>query len=184
VLGVATRVPDQEIVLRYRSAISEKFDNKYQRYLTTGAVSSSDPYLIAINSCKIDADIAPSDPPRILQAVLPLGDRQITLDKVTMAVIHISFEYRPVIARSGGAEVSTDLFFDDAYANLSGIIFSRAGVGELPKDLGGDFILVHNPKAENPVPPRFFKLGREYTIQRDGDRYSLTFEDWIADDSR
>jgi len=37
-LGVATAVPDDEIVLRYRAAIREKYDNKYRNYINSGLI--------------------------------------------------------------------------------------------------------------------------------------------------
>lgn len=176
--GIATRVPDEQIVLRYRSAISEKFDNKYQEYLASGVVSSLDPYVIAINSCKIAAAIVDSDPPRILKAVFPIGYQQVTVNKQTLEIIDSGFQFRPTVERTSGEQISTELFLNPAYENLSGILFSRASVNHLIKRLGEDFIFIHNPLARNPIPPGFFKFGREYTAQEGPENYTVTYKDW------
>jgi len=180
--GVATRIPDEQIVLRYRSAISEKFDYKYHNYLATGVVSSSDPYVIAINSCRIKAAIADSDPPRILKAVFPIGYQKVTINKQTKEIIDSGFEFRPTVERRSGAQISTDLFLNPAYENLGGILFSRASVNHLIKGLGEDFIFIHNPLAKNPIPPGFFKFGREYTAQEGLENHIITYKDWSTDD--
>jgi type I restriction enzyme S subunit len=179
-LGVAMRDPDEQIILRYRSAISEKFDNKYREYLATDVVSSSDAYVIAINSCKMEAAIADSDPPRILKAVFPIGDQQVTVNKQTLKIIGSGFQFRPAVKRTSGEQISTDLFLNPTYENLSGILFSRASVNHLIKQLGADFIFIHNPLARNPVPSGFFKFGREYTAQEGPENYTVTYKDWSA----
>ncbi|HEX73647.1 MAG TPA: hypothetical protein G4N93_00635 [Dehalococcoidia bacterium] len=45
---MATLVPDDEIVLRYRDAIREKYDNKYHNYIQNGLIMPTDGYVIAI----------------------------------------------------------------------------------------------------------------------------------------
>ena len=175
---IATRLPHEQIILRYRSAISEKFDNKYQGYLARGIVSASDAYVIAINSCKIQAAIADSDPPLILKVVFPIGYQQFTINKQTQEIIDSGFQFRPAVERTSGVQVSTDLFLNPAYENLSGILFSRASVERLIEQLGKDFIFIHNPLARNPVPPGFFKFGREYTAQEGHENYTVTYKDW------
>ena len=47
------RVPDEEITLRYCSAIAEKFI-KYKSYLANNIILSNGAYVVALNSCKID----------------------------------------------------------------------------------------------------------------------------------
>lgn len=180
--GVPTPVPDEQIIIRYRSAIREKFDNKYRDYLAAGYVSYSDPYVIAINSCKIRAAIGDTEPPQIVKAVFPVGLRKITISNETKKIVDLGFQVRTAIKRSSGAEISTDLFLNQSYQNLSGIIFSRASVGRLVEPLGADFIFIHNPLAKNPVPTGFFKRGREYTASECSDSYVITCEDWNIGD--
>ena len=97
--GVATIVPDDEIVLRYRAAIKEKYDNKYYNYVEKGLITPTDGYVIAVNSCKIPAAIMETDTPRILKAVFPIGSRQVTMDKKTGIVIETGYQLRFKIRR-------------------------------------------------------------------------------------
>jgi len=171
--GVATVVPDDQVVLRYRAAIKEKYNNRYYSYLENGLIVPMDAYVIAINSCKIDAAIMETDTPRILKAVFPIGDRQVTIDKKTGVVIDTGYQLRFKIGRVGGGEVRTDLFLNPEYANLSGVLYSHVSVRKVPKKMGEDFVLIHNPLATNRLPYGFLKVGREYIPTEDNEGYTI-----------
>ncbi len=78
-MGVAQQVPDDQIILRYRSAIYDKF-NKYCEYLKDkgGIITEKDCYIIALNGCKIRH--GDREPPRIVRSVLPFGWEVVTLN--------------------------------------------------------------------------------------------------------
>ena len=178
-LGVVTVVPDDEIVLRYRAAIKEKYDNKYYNYVEKGLITPTDGYVIAVNSCKIPAAIMETDTPRILKAVFPIGSRQVTMDKKTGIVIETGYQLRFKIRRVGGAEVRTDLFLDPEYANLGGVLYSHVSVWNVPEKMGEDFVFIHNPLASNNrLPHGFLKVGREYVATEDDDGYAIEVTDW------
>ena len=178
-LGVVTAVPDDEIVLRYRAAIREKYDNKYRNYVKDGLITPTDTYVIAINSCKMGSAIMETDTPRILKAVFPIGNRQITIDTKTGIVIDSGYQLRFRIRRVGGAEVRTDLFLDPKYANLSGVLHSHVSIRKVPEKMGEDFVFVHNPLAiNNRFPYGLLKVGREYVPTKDSGGYSLRVSYW------
>jgi len=178
-LGVVTVVPDDEIVLRYRAAIREKYDNKYHSYVDNGLIMPPDAYVIAINSCKIPAAIMETDTPRILKAVFPIGNWQVTIDKKTGIVIDTGYQLRFKIRRVGGAEVRTDLFLNPEYANLSGVLHSHVSVRKVPEKMGEDFVFIHNPLAtNNRLPYGFLKVGREYIPTEDNERYAINVTNW------
>jgi hypothetical protein len=179
--GVASRVPDDEIVLRYRAAIREKYDNKYRQYVEGGLITPTDAYVIAINSCKIRTSIMETDTPRILKAVFPIGNLQVTIDKKTGVVIDTGYQLRFKIRRVRGAEVRTDLFLNPVYANLSGVLYSHVSVGTYPftKQMGEDFVFLHNPLAtKNRIPHGFLKVGREYIPTEDNGGYKINATNW------
>ncbi len=76
-MGVAQQVPDDKIILRYRSAIYDKF-KKYCEYLKEGIIREKDCYIIALNGCKIRH--GDREPPRIVRSVLPFGWEVVTLN--------------------------------------------------------------------------------------------------------
>jgi hypothetical protein len=172
-------VPDEQITLRYTSAIRDKFD-KYRKYLTDGVVSPSDAYIIAINSCKIeDAELEIF--PRILRAVFPIDYPQFMISTNKMGIVNRRFPSRPTIWRTSGSQVATNFFLNPAYKNLSGVIYSGASVQNLVRQLGEDFIFIHNPLTRNPIPHGFINIGREYTAQEGANGYTITCRDWNAE---
>jgi hypothetical protein len=179
--GVATKVPDNEIILRYSAAIREKYDNKYKTYVANGLILPTDAYIIAINSCKISSASMETDTPRILKAVFPIGDLKVTIDTKTGVVINTGYQLRFKISRVGGSEVRTDLFINPEYANLSGVLYSHVSIRTYPftKRMGEDFVFIHNPLAtKNRVPHGFLKVGREYIPTEDKDGYKINVTNW------
>lgn len=177
-IGEPTQVPEEQIVLRYGSAISEKFENKYYKYRDNGVILPADAYVIAINSCKIEAAQMESAPPKILKAVFPIGHRQITIDKKSKKIVHNGFEPRNSIKRAKGAEVATDLFLNPKYENLSGIIYSRVGIRKIPERIGEDFVFIHNPLAKNRISHGFLKVGTEYIAYEKANSYEIQPTSW------
>ncbi len=96
----ATPVPDTEIILRYSSAIADKY-KKYLAYLKQGIVSLFDSYVIALNSCKIETAIidttGTNDLPRIIKAVLPIGYKEVVISRGSGQTVPWHYQYRPDI---------------------------------------------------------------------------------------
>ncbi len=180
----ATHIPDTEIILRYSGSIADKY-KKYHTYLNHRIISPRDSYVIALNSCKIDAAIVDqtttTDIPRIMKAVLPIGYKQVQISRLSAPVVNWTYQYRPNIYRKSGSAVPTDLFLRPEYANLSGIIYSRSDVANHATQMGDDLIFIHNPKStQNGVPRGYFKFGIEYfiTLNNDGSTISWDRHDW------
>jgi hypothetical protein len=171
------RVPDEQIILRYRSAIAEKFDRRYAEYVAKGIVSNNDSYVVALNGQKVGFSQHDVDPPRILRSLFPIGHEEVITEldaNETMKIVGNRFQFRPEIKKASGKDVSTFIFLSRDYENLSAVLFSSVGVINRPERMGQDFMLVHNPLAKNPLPSGFFKLGKEYTIQvLDNHRYQI-----------
>ncbi|MBL0226259.1 MAG: hypothetical protein IPQ16_12060 [Geobacteraceae bacterium] len=172
--GVATH-PEQQIILRYTSSIREKFDNKYVMYSTNGINSNKDSFIIAINSSKIPQASYYSIIPEIVKAVLPVGHLQAKIDTRSGRVVESSYQYRPIIYKTVGSGIATTIFLDDAYNNLSGIIFSNVTILNASTDPFTMFI--HNPNASNPIPEGYFNFSREYIAKEYDDHFELVFTD-------
>lgn len=179
--GVVTQVPGDQIILRYSSAISAKYENKYYEYLNKGIISPSDSYVIAINSCNIEiTTVLPnSEPPLIFKTVFPVGYRKITDDIKTKKRIWNGFEPRYSIKKATGVEIPTDLFLDQKYSKLSGILYSGVGVRKIYNRMGEDFVFIHNPLAgENAIAPGFLKVGVEYIAYEKTSSYEIHSTNW------
>jgi hypothetical protein len=165
--------PEDQVVLRYRNSIDAKW-SKYQVYQDEGIVSDRDAWVIAVHGAGVPlAWVDDDDVPRIVKALLPFGVERATIDLATGAVVASDYEYRPAIARTSGSLVSTDLFLDPAFDLLSAVVFSGANISNAPASDGEDLLLVHNPRARNPLPVGWLAAGREFYVQQTGDQYEL-----------
>jgi hypothetical protein len=92
--GRGGQVPEDQIVLRIRSAIEAKYQ-VYQNYLSGGIVSPKDPYIIAINGYQIPYSILDDQPSYVVKAVYPFGMHTITLKAKTGEIVGQGFQHRP-----------------------------------------------------------------------------------------
>lgn len=159
---------DESVILRYTSAIAEKF-KKYREYQHTGILSISAPYLIAVNGFHIlfsAPDNASSNMiPDILKAVMPIGSYMMMQNVETMQVAKNFYGYRKEIIKSSGAPVPTNIFPNPEYAGISAILFSNIDISNLPDKYGDDFGFFRNQIAINPLPAGWLKIGAEYRLE-------------------
>jgi len=167
-------VPDEKMVLRYTTAIYEKH-KKYLEYRSKGIVAADDSYVIAVNGSPLSYRWAQPEIPRILEAVFPIGPIEVTLDRKTAKIVEVGHQFRPIVYKNTGGEVSTEFFVNNQYCGISAILHSYANayMTVLPfaeglvdqqnaDQLGIDFLVVHNPTALRPVPHALIAATREY----------------------
>ncbi|WP_189469525.1 hypothetical protein [Litchfieldella qijiaojingensis] len=167
--GEAQKVPVEKILLRLRGAIEDKH-RKYLGYLEKGIASPDDCFVIAVNGGLIPHSILESDPPRIVSALFPLGERFVTIDRNTVEVIDAGFRYRGQVTKHSGSEVPTTLFTSDDYRYISAVLYSNSDAGNHPpavSNVGSDFIVIYNPFARNPIPGGVLPSGREYVVENE-----------------
>jgi type I restriction enzyme S subunit len=165
----AQKVPDEQIILRYRNAISKKYNDRYFKHLESGIISKEDFYIIAINGCQIPSAGAEIDLPRIVRSVLPFGCPQFTYDKDSGQIVPRGFQYRAQISKTRGSPVRTDIFLDPYYEHISAILFSNVDVF----NLRDDFIIVHNPLAR-PLPDDFLNFGQQWKAELQGNEVRVS----------
>lgn len=163
---VATRVPEEEILLRLRHAIHEKY-RKLQDYLSDKTVYEDEAYVLAINSRRIRPIVSDSTLPMIVKAVFPFGNLSVSFDTLTGKVVDEYHEHRDHIVKQSGSTVSTDVFMDPQYACISAVLYSSVDVANYPSVLGADFRLVHNPLARVPLRCGVLPSGIEYWKEGD-----------------
>lgn len=161
ILGKAEIVPVEKIVLRLTGAIEAK-SIQLDKAKMKGIVSENDGCVICINGRQIPSTAVDDVPPLILQAVFPIGNPQIIVDRYTKEVLDSGFEERSYIKKASGSAVSTRGFIDRSLAKISAVIYSRVDCANHPSRLGDDFICVHNPNANHPLPIGFLNRGVEY----------------------
>lgn len=179
--GKAERVPEERILLRMRSAIRYKYETKYREYLDKGIIAPDDSYVVAVNGCQLHHAIADNYPPWIAKSVFPIGGLQVALDRDSLEVVDTSYQYRAVVEKSSGASVSTDIFLDPEYRDLSGVLYSRVDAGNPTARMADDFILVHNPFANRPLDDGLLGRGTELTVRMEGDHGVIESTDWTSE---
>jgi hypothetical protein len=152
--GKAGSTPNEQILLRYTSALSEKL-RKYSIDRKKEIVSAGDIYVVAVNGSKIPHAFFGSFLPYHVQAYLPIGYPTISIDRQTMKKVGEHFQYREAVSKKSGKPVSTLAFLDPAYSGISAVVHSALGVAGYTYGSarwGDDFEVPHNPLAVNGLP--------------------------------
>lgn len=177
-MNVAQAVPDEQIILRYRSAIHKKYLNNYFKYLEDEIVNNDDCYVIALNGCRIPSSRTDFEPPRIIRSVLPFGWQVVTVDTKSPKIVETGYQYRAYLRKASGEKVDTDIFTKSEYQHISAIMFSNIDAANRTPVAGDDFIIVRNPLALKRLPDDFPKLGREYRAELSKDTITLFSKNW------
>lgn len=162
-------VPEKEIILRFRSAIEDKY-KKYQEYSSKGMLKDKDPYIIAVNGGRVPfafLDDEEDEVPLVIKALFPCGDPQAIVNRETLKIIRLQYEYRSNIIKKSGCPVSTNIFLDKKYNGISAVLFSSVDAVNRSEILGDDFIIVHNHIAMNPIQLGYINIDKEYWIDSD-----------------
>lgn len=165
----AHEFPEEKIILRIRSAIWDKH-KKLQNYIQENLVDKNDSYLLAINGGRMGIQAKPyrprsGRPPIIVKAVFPIGAQYGVWKTKTGEMVDSGFKYRDSVEKKNGSPVSTDVFQDEKYTDISAIIYSGVNCCNYPGQMSGDFQIVHNPMAKQPLEIGAIGLGIEYWLE-------------------
>lgn len=161
--GECQKVPQEQILLRFTQAIDDKW-KKYKKYLRKSIIKPDDCYIIAISGRGLGrrTPMGGNDIPYIIRAVLPFGTAMVGFGRDPDDFVEYGYSYREQIQKKGGDPVSTKMFLNEKYADISAIIYSEENLINIPKPLGKDFLSLHNPLAKNKLPRGPFKFCKEY----------------------
>lgn len=160
-------VPEKKIILRLTHSILEKC-RKYRKYKTSKLLNDDDRFVIAINGADIPYSELENDIPYIVKAVLGFGDLTVAIDPEKMEVVDQYHQYRGHVQKKAGSHVPTLAFRSPGLSFVSGILYSRADLWNLPSCLGNDFVFIHNPYANHPMRIGWLPRSRSYWV--DGDK--------------
>jgi hypothetical protein len=184
--GEVSDVPNEKIVLRYLNSISEKYERQYTNWLEKGHVSKDDAFVIALNPRNIPFDYADTQPPRILQAAYTMGPSYVVIDRETMKAVATGYHFRDHIVKTPDssfipdgetkepAKVTTGIFQDRQHDRLSALLCSRVDAANHHGEMGDDFQLLPNPRANVPLPESFRLRGTYYAAKLVEDGYQVT----------
>jgi len=157
-------------ILRFISAIRNKSNradtSQYFKSKKSGLINENDCYVIAVNGYEFSGIV--TDPMFLLRRSLfaagCLSYRRLSDGSLSKG----EYLYEPVVIKikpDGTQEnIPTDIFTNDAYSEISAVIYSPEHiintVGDLDR-LGRTIFLIRNPFAKNPLPDVFLKIAHE-----------------------
>lgn len=136
------------------------------RYVEQGVIAAEDTRIIAISASRFGVYVTEQPLPLIMSTLFPIGDAYITVDRETGDVVDEGFHAAPEIQREG-RPIPRTAFLDQRFAGISGVIWSRVGLGNLSRRTR-PLTYVHNPLAEVSLPTKWGVWDREFvTVQND-----------------
>lgn len=107
-----------------------------------------------------------------MTTLFPIGDAFITIDRETGEVVEEGFHAAHFIQREGDP-IPRTAFLDERFANISGVIWSRIGIGNLSRQVR-PITYAHNPLAQVPLPKKWGVWDREFVTTRRGDGWEAS----------
>lgn len=151
--------PKRQAQLRMTSALWTK-SQIIRGYMDEGVIREDDIRLIAIGAGRFGAYVREEPLPLILSAVFPIGEEYVSINQGTGEVIDQGFNPSFEIQREKGT-IPRIAFLDEAFCHVSGIVWSRAGIGNMLREVR-PISFVHNPLADLPMQQRWGVWDREF----------------------
>ena len=178
-------VPDQEILMRWTSAIKEKYeklegfqknDQRKQGYIEKGIVKKDDIYIIAVNSYQLTRRASTafwgiSQHPYAVEATLAVGPIEIKMDYASGQVLSEGNSCRRYILKPNRSQIPTDNFLNPNYQNISAVLAFNAGLDAVNQHFPCG--IVHNPLTCRPLSQGMFDLDFEYITTRKPDYWEI-----------
>ena len=133
----------------------------------TLTIGPEDSRIIAISASRFGVYVADQPLPLIMTTLFPIGDAYITIDRETGNVVDEGFHPAPFIDRERNP-IPRTAFLDERFADISGVIWSRVGLGNLSRR-SRPLTYVHNPLAQVPLATSWGVWDREFVITPRGD---------------
>ena len=170
---VASRVPQEQIILRIISALAAK-QAKWQKDLAVGRVSDKDGFIVAMNDRSIRWAWLGAEMPYVAKGLYGFGNLTVSFDVRTLKAIETKHEHRPKIAKASGTGISSQPFAVGECPEVSAVLYSSVDAANFPGVLGADFSILHNFNPNVPLPLSAQRFYREYWIAGE----SLNVKDW------
>jgi tyrosyl-tRNA synthetase len=161
-------MPIRQAQLRITSALWTKLQIM-TRYLSQEVIGPDDVRLIAIGAGRFGLYVSEHPLPLIMSAVFPIGDEFVSIGRQTGAVVDQGYQPSFEITRQGPA-VPRTAFLDEQFAAISGIVWSRIGIGNMSRS-ERPLTLVHNPLATIPMPRLWGVWDREFVTSKKDDHW-------------
>ena len=165
-MGVAYDIPVESFILRLRSAFETKARGMME-YIKAGMIQPGQATVIAISGAVLPTSIGEGPVPRILKAILGVGNLVLHIAPSTGQFVSQSVEHHDKVEKKSGTVIKTDPFLDPAYSHISAVAYSASCWVTHPTTPGIEFMFIHNENAIVKLPHGWLEVGDEYW--REGD---------------
>jgi hypothetical protein len=148
-MDVVYDAPVARFILRLRNAFETKA-GVMKEYMNSGLIQPGQATVIAISAAMLPNAIGEGDVPRILQAILGVGNLVFRIARRTGQIVSRSVEHRDEIKKQSGAPINTAPFLDPAYSHISAVVYSPCDWVNHPEKPGSDFTVIYNENANLP----------------------------------
>jgi hypothetical protein len=160
-MGKVYATPVESFILRLRSAFEEKA-RVMTEYMKAGPIQPGQATVIAISGALLPTAIGEGPVPRILKAILGVGNLVVDIDRRTGQIVSHSVEHRDEVEKKSGTVIKTAPFLDPAYLHISAVVYSACNWVTHPEKPGADFTVIHNENADTKLPRGWLQVGDEY----------------------
>ncbi len=154
--------PINQILLRVTNAIYTKRQKCLSGYSQKERFLNTDPFIIAINGHRVHSGIDLMSPPVVIKVLFSVGAWTIRINAGGQAF----YQCQPSVAKVNQTEIPLGHFLSGKYSNISGIIYSDLNAVNRPDKMGGDFLFIPNPFAQNPLPKELFSFCKQYHYKK------------------
>lgn len=147
--GSIEEAPLHQAQRRITSALDAK-NAEIRAHLKSGGISPDDVRLVAICGSYFGVDVPQESIRLVMSAVFPVVKESVQVDSETGEIVAPGAEPSSTIAKIEG-QVSSKSEIADAYAHVSGVIWSNIGREDMSRE-HCPITFMHNPLAAVPLP--------------------------------
>ena len=163
---VAKYLPENQIVLRLRSALKDKAC-KYKHYLACGIVNQDDVLVVAINVHDVHYAWLEMEA-LMMRALYGVGHLTFTVNTNTMEIVDSHHKQLKTITKNSDAQVNVEPFIDSTMSHIAAVLGSHSQMARFTQPrLSDDFILFPNLTPGTAWPEGSIALGTEWSVQKD-----------------
>jgi hypothetical protein len=162
--GTAQNVPVDQILMRITSAITNKHCD-YKKHFKKGDIDSKTPFIVAVNSGAFRHNQSGVFP-IIYKVLFGIHHPVLHLRREGTSVKGVGFdistrEQMYKYEEKKKAPIDLNIFLNDKYKEISGIIFCSNNIINAPEKLGDDCLFIPNPHAKNSIDPKIFSFFKQ-----------------------
>jgi len=158
---------------RFTQALGEK-KKFYVEHVKKRTIDETKPYLVFLGLGSLKREYLGGDNAiDFIDILFGKGMPQFTMDRRTREVVSTGYEHRKSIKKQNGAEIDCNLFLNEEYKCISGVLFTTAWLVEKYNEK--NTYLFVNPYANNPINLKDFEGVPYWDLNTDASVFKYEF---------